>query len=592
MVKESTRHGVLAADGGSAELKLRVQRTEERGKRLAPAHGLIAELFKEFLQGEICLVIICTGSDDLSDRGVDRAVRARVGVGAHRVGVAAPGHDAALLGRIARQHRQQRRHRLRGAALHLAAKGHEQRERADGGVETLCKAAAGRALEAARHLAQRARRGSSLLLSRLDADARVLDRTVRVEERARKVGDRLAAPVHHHAGALSHDGHAVGLQVFGLRGGDELRLILQRDDDGHALLRFGDRKLGTVEALILLAHGVELDLKAVGQLADGDRHTARAEVVAALDEAGDLAVSEQALDLALFGRVALLDLARHGGEGLHIVALRRTGRAADAVTARAAAEQDNDVARGGTLAHNVLGGRRGDDRAALKAFGNVALMVELGDMARGKADLVAVGRISRRRGLRQLALGELSGKRLRERLSRVAAAGDAHRLMDISAAGERVADAASDAGGRTAEGFNFGGVVVGLVFEHQQPVLLLAVHLGGNVDRAGVDLLALVELGEKAAFLERLGADGRDVHERLGALGGLLEAVDLLARGEVAVIRILDGGILDADLVQMRRERRVAAVIGPVGVDDAHLGHGGVAVLFVAEIGLQCLEVV
>ena len=112
------------------------------------------------------------------------------------------------------------------------------------------------------------------------------------------------------------------------------------------------------------------------------------------------------------------------------------------------------------------------------------------------------------------------------------------------------------------------------------------------MDRAGVDLLALVELGEKAAFLERLGADGRDVHERLGALGGLLEAVDLLARGEVAAIRILDGGILDADLVQMRRERRVAAVIGPVGVDDAHLGHGGVAVLFVAEIGLQGLEVI
>ena len=537
-------------------------------------------------------MIIGARGDDLSNRGVDCAVRARVRIGAQGVGVAAPGHHAALLGRLPRQHRQQRRHRLRGTALRLAAKGHEQRERTDGGVEALGKAAAGRALEAARHVAQRVRRGSSLLLSRLDADARVLDCAVRVEEGARKVGDRLAAPVHDHAGALSHDGHAVGLQVFGLRGGDELRLILRRDDDGHALLRFGDRKLGTVEALILLAHGVELDLEAVGQLADGDRHTARAEVVAALDEAGDLAVSEQALDLALFGRVALLDLARHGGEGLHIVALRRTGRAADAVTARAAAEQDNDVARGGTLAHDVIGRRRGDDRAALKSLSNVALVVELGDMARGKADLVAVGRISRRRGLRQLALGELSGKRLRERLSRVAAARHAHRLMDISAAGERVADAAADAGGRAAEGFNFGGVVVGLVFEHQQPVLLLAVHLGGNVDRAGVDLLALVELGEKAAFLERLSADGRDVHERLGALGGPLEAVDFLARGEVAVIRILDGGILDADLIQMRRERRVAAVIGPVGVDDAHLGHGGVAVLFVAEIGLQGLEVV
>ena len=49
MVKEGTGHGVLAADGGSAELELRIQRAEERGKRLAPARGLVAELFKKFL---------------------------------------------------------------------------------------------------------------------------------------------------------------------------------------------------------------------------------------------------------------------------------------------------------------------------------------------------------------------------------------------------------------------------------------------------------------------------------------------------------------------------------------------------------------
>ena len=47
----------------------------------------------------------------------------------------------------------ERRHRLRGAALRLAAKGQEQRERTAGGVEALGEAAAGRALEAARHIA-------------------------------------------------------------------------------------------------------------------------------------------------------------------------------------------------------------------------------------------------------------------------------------------------------------------------------------------------------------------------------------------------------------------------------------------------------
>ena len=213
-------------------------------------------------------------------------------------------------------------------------------------------------------------------------------------------------------------------------------------------------------------------------------------------------------------------------------------------------------------------------------------------MARGKADLVAVGRISRRRGLRQLALRELSGQSLRERLSRVAAARHAHRLMDVSTAGKRVADAAADAGSSAAEGLDLGGVVVRLVFKHQQPVLLLAVHLGGHVNGAGVDLLALVEFGQQAALFEGLGTDGCNVHQRLGALGGLFRAVDLFARGKVALIRALDGGIVDRDLIKMRRERRVAAVIGPVGVDDAHLGHGGIAVLFLAEIGLQGLEIV
>ena len=166
------------------------------------------------------------------------------------------------------------------------------------------------------------RRGRRLFLPRFNADARVLDRAVRIEEGAREVGDRLAAPTHDHAGTFGHDRDAVGFKVFRLRRGNELFFILRRHDDGHALLRFGDRKLSAVETFVLLAHGVEVDCKAVGQLADGDGHAARAKVVAALDEARDLAVAEQALDLALLGRVALLDLARHGGQRLQVVALR------------------------------------------------------------------------------------------------------------------------------------------------------------------------------------------------------------------------------------------------------------------------------
>ena len=213
-------------------------------------------------------------------------------------------------------------------------------------------------------------------------------------------------------------------------------------------------------------------------------------------------------------------------------------------------------------------------------------------MTGGKADLVAVGGVARGGGLAQLALRQLAGQRLVERDSRVARAGHAHGLMHIGAAGERVADAAADAGGCAAEGLDLGGVVVGLVFEHQQPVLRLAVDRGGDVDGAGVDLLALVELRQQAALFEGLCADGGDVHERLGALGGLFLAVDLHARGQIPLVGGLDRGIVDLHVVDVGGEGGVAAVVGPVSVHHADLGDGGLAALIVAEIALQECQIV
>ena len=55
----------------------------------------------------------------------------------------------------------------------------------------------------------------------------------------------------------------------------------------------------------------------------------------------------------------------------------------------------------------MVGGSRTHYRAALQALGDVALVVDLGHMAGGQADLVAVGGVARRRGLGQLPLGQL-----------------------------------------------------------------------------------------------------------------------------------------------------------------------------------------
>ena len=198
----------------------------------------------------------------------------------------------------------------------------------------------------------------------------------------------------------------------------------------------GDGQLGAVQPLVLLAHRVQVDLQAVGQLADGHRHAAGAEVVAPLDQASDGAVVEQPLNLPLLGGVALLHLGGHGGQGLLVVALGGAGGPADAVPAGAAAQEDDHVPGGGALPAHVGRGGGPHHRAALQPLGDVALVVHLGHVAGGQADLVAVGGVARRGGHRQLPLGQLAGQGLVKGHPGVAAAGEAHGLVDVHPAGQ------------------------------------------------------------------------------------------------------------------------------------------------------------
>ena len=233
-------------------------------------------------------------------------------------------------------------------------------------------------------------------------------------------------------------------------------------------------------------------MQAISKLADGNGHTARTEVIAAFDQAAGVLAAEQTLQLALDGGVALLDLSAAGLKACQLVCLGGAGRAAHTVAAGAAAQQDDHIAGGGFLAADMAGRGGTHDRADLHALGGVAGMVQFCNLTGGKTDLVAVAGITGGSGRDQLALGQLAGHRFRDRLQRVGCAGHAHGLIDIAAAGQRVADGTADAGCGTAERLDLGGVVMGLVLEEEEPILLLAVHIALDFDGAGVDLLALV----------------------------------------------------------------------------------------------------
>ena len=586
---EAAAHGVLAADGAHAQVHLRHEGAEHRRRGLAPALGHVAQALEVLLEREVGVLVVKAGGHELGHALHHGEVGTRELVLLHEVGVEAPGHGAcrgglAVDGELGH-------HGLARRELPAPAKRHEHRGRADCGVEALGEALVGGHVEVGDQrvhaLAKACALPAGLPVALLaHVNVRVLGGAVAGEELAGEVDDGAALPREAHARLLRDGGDDRGLEVLLARVVQELVYVGGGQGHGHALLALGDGELGAVEALVLLGDLVEVDVEAVGQLAHGHAHAAGAKVVAALDEAAGVTPAEEALELALDGGVALLHLGAALLEALDVLGLGAAGGAADAVTAGAAAKQHDLVARRGALAAHMVGRRGAHDGTHLHALGHVAGVVELAHLAGGEADLVAVAGVAGRGGGHELALRELAGKRLGHGVRGVGRAGDAHGLVDVATAREWVADGAADAGGRAAERLDLGGVVVGLVLEEEEPVLVLPVDVDLDLDGAGVDLLGLVEVRELARVLEPLGADGAHVHEA----DGLGVAAEFVAHLHVAVEGLLNHGVVDRHVVQDGAEGGVAAVVGPVGVDHANLGDGGVAPL-AGEVVLAKLDV-
>ena len=168
---------------------------------------------------------------------------------------------------------------------------------------------------------------------------------VRIKESTAQINNGLTVPAHGQAGLRLHNGNRTGLQIFLSCQSEKGIRVLRLDHYGHALLRFADGKLGSVQALVLTGYSVEINIKAVGKLADGHGYAACAEVVAALDHAACVCVAEKALELALLGSVALFYFGTAGLDRVRIMRLGRTGGAADAITTGAAAEEDHNIPR-------------------------------------------------------------------------------------------------------------------------------------------------------------------------------------------------------------------------------------------------------
>ena len=181
--------------------------------------------------------------------------------------------------------------------------------------------------------------------------------------------------------------------------------------------------------------------------------------------------------------------------------LGRTGSAADAVTPGTPAQQYDDIPCRRTLADDRAFGSRAHDRADFHTFRYKTVVVVFLYLPGGQTDLVAVGRIPCRRADGQLALRQLACQRFFNRRTGIPCPGDAHGLIHISTAGQRISDGAPQTGSRAAEGFYFRWMVMGLVLEHNQPVFLFTVHFNGYDNGACIDFLRVVIIREFVFFL-------------------------------------------------------------------------------------------
>ena len=130
-----------------------------------------------------------------------------------------------------------------------------------------------------------------------------------------------------------------------------------------------------------------------------------------------------------------------------------------------------------------------------------------------KPDLVAIGGIARRSSRDELSLRDLTRDCLAHGNSRVGGTCNTHCAVDISPSRQGIPNSSADTGSRTAEGFDFSGMVVRLIFEQQQPGFGLSVSVDRDLHRTGIDLLALVQFIKLSGFAKKSDRKCCQIHK-------------------------------------------------------------------------------
>ena len=101
------------------------------------------------------------------------------------------------------------------------------------------------------------------------------------------------------------------------------------------------------------------------------------------------------------------------------------------------------------------------------------------------------------------------------------------------------------------------------IFELNEPRLLFAVNLNLNINRAGIDFLALVQIVNIALLFECLCADARHIHKADNLI--LSVAVKVASKLKIFLKRLFDSlgvsALFNLDFVKLGSKGCVTAVV-------------------------------
>ena len=130
---------------------------------------------------------------------------------------------------------------------------------------------------------------------------------------------------------------------------------------------------------------------------------------------------------------------------------------------------------------------------------------------------------------------------------------------------------------------------MGLVLKAYEPLFGNSVNFNGYHDGACVNLVGFFLVLKLAFFFQFTHSHESEVHKAYELVVSALK--NLFSGIKVALVGGLDGSlvvtIFEGYVLKLGRESGMSAVIRPVSIENANLGHGRVSVFFFLEVVLN-----